>query len=278
MAGTSNEINSARTITITQVLHQLPIAPPHPCAYIPGQIAADRGFAVSHMESTTWEALLELGWRRAGGMIYTPSCPLCRECTPLRIPVAEFKPNRSQRRTLKRNGDLVARIQPLCIDKEHAQLYQQYVRTRHEGMMSGSVRELRQFLGISPVDTFEIEVRRRPKKKITADQVDPHDESDWPLVSVMVVDRTPRAWNAVYHYFDQNEPNRSLGTWTILKAIELCRERCPAQNDARLYLGYWVPNSQKMGYKAGFQPHEIRLPAGQWRRVDERTKSSLPIS
>lgn len=267
MAGTSNEINTGRSIAITQVLHQLPIAPPHPCAYIPGQIAADRGFAVSHMDADSWDSLLDLGWRRAGGMIYTPACPLCRECTPLRVPVSQFKPNRSQRRTLKRNSDLFARIAPLRIDEEHAHLYQQYIQSRHNGMMSGSLRELRQFLGTSPVDTFEVEVRRCPDGAHVSD-ADAQEIDEWPLVSVMVADRTRRAWNAVYHYFDPSECARSLGTWTILKTIELCRAHCPAGDDARLYLGYWVDGSDTMGYKSGFKPHEIRGRDGAWHRVE----------
>ena len=50
---------------------------------------------------------LERGFRRAGGHLYFPHCPECRACTPCRIDALHFEADRSQRRCLKRNADLV---------------------------------------------------------------------------------------------------------------------------------------------------------------------------
>ena len=45
-----------------------------------------------------------------------------------------------------------------------------------------------------------------------------------------------------------------------------------------VYLGYWVPESRKMAYKARFRPSEI-LQAGQWRRLgDVATEFSATVS
>lgn len=245
-----------RPIHLHQVLHTLPLTPPHPCAYLEGQSARDRGFALARLDSETWEYLLESGWRRAGGMIYEPNCPYCKECTPLRIPVGTFQPNRSQRRALKLNQDLTAELVPAYIDDERADLYRRYIRARHDGLMPGSRREFENFLGLSPVDTFEIEFRQRTGTP-----------AEGLLKAVMVLDRTPNAWNAVYCYFDVAESKRSLGTYAIMQAVRLCRQFCGAGENAHLYLGYWVAGSKTMGYKARFHPHEVRRPDGRWGAV-----------
>lgn len=240
-----------------QILHTLPSLPGHPCAYLAGRIARDRGFAVSHLNSATWGSLLESGWRRAGAIIYEPACPMCRECIPIRIPIGRFSPSRSQRRARARNADLTVRLTPVAITDERAELYRKYITTRHNGMMSGSRREFEQFVGASPVDTCELECRLGRR-----------------LVSVGTIDRTPAAWNCVYCYFDPELSWRSLGTFNVLQAIELCGDHCPAGNEAHIYLGYWIAGSKTMAYKTNFRPHELRTPSGAWVRSDGASRSA----
>jgi arginine-tRNA-protein transferase len=50
-----------------------------------------------------------------------------------------------------------------------------------------------------------------------------------------------------------------LGTFAILDHIEIAREA----GLPYVYLGYWVPGSRKMGYKANFAALEI-YNGGQW--------------
>ncbi|MCC6907320.1 MAG: arginyltransferase [Phycisphaerales bacterium] len=234
-----------------QVLHTLPESPPHACAYLPGQVARDRGFGVHRMQSGTWQTMLESGWRRSGMTIYEPACPFCSQCKSLRIPVGAFAPDRTMRRLARLNCDLSARLVPVTIDDERYDLYRRYIRQRHDGMMTGSRREFELFLGQSPVDTCELELRLEGR-----------------LICVGTIDRTPAAWSCVYCYFDPELPRRSLGTYNIFKSIEFCARHCPAGSESRLYLGYWVDGSKTMAYKARFRPHEV-LEAGRWRRVDQ---------
>jgi leucyl-tRNA---protein transferase len=72
------------------------------------------------------------------------------------------------------------------------------------------------------------------------------------------VDRVPQGYSAVYTFFDPAHPGRSLGSYAILRQIEQAR----LQGLPYVYLGYWVPDSEKMDYKKRFQPLEVLLPSG----------------
>jgi len=230
-----------------QVLHLLPVTPAHACPYIPHRIARDRGFTVEQISSEAWESLLNSGWRRAGAMIYEPVCPLCQQCIPLRLPVGRLTWNRTQRKCVRRNADVEVRITEVQDTDERADLYARYITTRHTGMMSGSRREFRHFLCISPVDTVEVEYRVSGR-----------------LLAVGTVDRLPGGWSCVYCYYDPDESRRSLGTLNVLRTAELCREQCPAGDEAFLYLGYWVPGSDTMDYKRRFHPYQVLGRDGHW--------------
>ena len=57
---------------------------------------------------------------------------------------------------------------------------------------------------------------------------------------------------------------RSLGTYAVLWLIERAR----SLGLPYVYLGYWVPESRKMAYKARFKPSEILI-SGTWRVLTE---------
>lgn len=229
------------------VLHTLPTQPSHPCPYRPGLIARDRGFAVGSIDSTVWQRMLDDGWRRSGVLIYEPACLSCADCRSLRIPANRFQPSRSQKRVLQRNRDVDVRITDVQVTDERAELYKRYITTRHEGLMTGTRLELERFLGVTCVDTFEIEYRLNGR-----------------LVGVGSTDRLPNGLSCVYCYFDPGEPARSLGTLNILHTITLCQAHCAGREPAWVYLGYWIQGSKTMKYKSRFRPAEVRRPDGTW--------------
>ena len=91
------------------------------------------------------------------------------------------------------------------------------------------------------------------------------------MVAACLADRLGDGLSAVYSYFVPGMDKRSLGTFTILWLIERAR----ALGLPYVYLGYWVPESRKMAYKARFRPAEI-LMGGAWRMLTEADHTRAP--
>ncbi len=189
---------------------------------------------------------LERGFRRSGGHVYRPHCADCRACVASRVPVADFVPDRSQRRCLKRNADLVISLVPPARSEENFALYRRYLAARHPdgGMDDPGEDDFERFLACAWSPTRFLELRAG-------------DE----LLAVAVTDVLPQGLSAVYTFYAPEHPERSLGTCAILHQIELAR----AQHLPHLYLGYWIDGHPKMDYKARFRPLE-RLRDGMWKR------------
>ena len=87
---------------------------------------------------------------------------------------------------------------------------------------------------------------------------------DAKIVAVSLLDLGATSANSAYHYFDPKHADRSLGVYSVLKEIELCR----ARGMRWYYLGLWVEDCKALRYKTSYLPHE-RLVRGTWRRFDE---------
>ncbi len=224
------------------------ITPGHPCGYLPQREArtvfVDPELA---MDSRLYSLLASHGFRRNGPHVYKPHCEGCRACVPLRIPVAEFHPDRGQRRIWKRNRDLKVELLDAISRPEHYALYRRYLAARHAGggMDGSSEPEYAHFLLNPWGRTRMVALHARDT-----------------LVAVAVTDELEDAFSAVYTFFDPDLAQRSLGTYAILWQIEAARRR----GLKWLYLGYWIAESRKMAYKDRFHPHE-RLGAEGWERV-----------
>ena len=182
---------------------------------------------------------LDWGFRRSGDIVYRPSCAGCQACVAVRVPVASFRPDRSQRRCLKRNADVDARIVAPLRTAEHLALYRKYLTTRHRGggMDDHGAPEFEQFLIGSWNQGRFLELREHGSHR---------------LLAVAVTDLVDGALSAVYTFYDPDEAERGLGTLAVLKQLEWAAR----DGRAHLYLGYWIAGHAKMDYKRRFQPLE----------------------
>ncbi|MBN2372012.1 MAG: arginyltransferase [Vicinamibacteria bacterium] len=215
------------------------------CSYLPGRVATNVAFVAPALEPGVYQALMDLNFRRAGLVFYRPQCPECQECRMLRVPVARFRPSRSQRRCARRNRDMRVAVSAPCPSIEKHRLFQRYLDSRHDGPMTGAIEEYVEFLCMTAVQSLEIEYRLGGR-----------------LLGVGVVDREPEALSAVYFYYDPEASSRSLGVFNILTCLDLCR----GFEIAHLYLGYYVRGARKMEYKACYRPHEILNTDFLWKK------------
>src|SRR6476659_1768264 len=102
---------------------RLVVAPEHPCPYLPGRTARSRAFWAERLPGSVYHQFMDAGFRRSGKVFYQPACRGCRECWPMRVPVAGFRASKSQRRSWRRNQDLVVAAGEVAATDEKFDLY-----------------------------------------------------------------------------------------------------------------------------------------------------------
>ena len=228
--------------------HTLPIAPqfyvtaPQPCPYLDGRMerklfTALQGEAAAKLN----DALSKQGFRRSQNVLYRPSCANCSACLSARIKVADFTPTRSQRRVSKRNKTLLRRATSPWATEEQYDLFRTYLDGRHAtgGMADMDMFEFAAMVEETPIRTRLIEYRTiAPQNRLTA---------------VCLTDVLDDGLSMVYSFFDPDKDKDSLGTHIILDHIEIAL----GLGLPYVYLGYWVPGSAKMDYKAKFKGVEV---------------------
>jgi len=222
---------------------------PHPCSYLEGEEATtvfvdpeakiDRGL---------YSQLSLLGFRRSGAHLYRPQCSSCQACMSCRIPVAIFKPNRSQRRCWQKNQDITIGVAERIDTLEHYSLYSRYIESRHQDgdMFPPSEEQYKAFLTSEWGSTQYLEFRLYGE-----------------LVGVSVCDQLDDGLSAVYTFYAPEHHERSLGKFAILAQIH----KAHTLGLGYVYLGYWIKQCEKMNYKIQYRPLELLINR-RWMRLN----------
>jgi len=232
-----------------QILQQF-ISGPDTCHYLPDRDATQQYAEMAQLSPEEYEGLMNQGWRKFGTTLFRPVCAHCSECRPLRIPTAEFTPDRSQQRAWRKNADLEVRYAQPTVDAARLDLYRRY--QAEQSATKGwpdtertAQSYARQFVH-NPLPSVEISLW----------------EGDT-LRAIVITDITPSCVSGVYHFHDPDCRSRGLGTCVLLHTIELARRL----EKPWVYLGYYVAECASMAYKTRFQPHEILQPNGVWEQM-----------
>lgn len=233
------------------------------CAYIPGKSVRMSYKYVSHSNSDFNTAVIQRGWRRFGNYYFYPICNGCNECKSLRINVKEFKPSKSQKKSIKRNANTRVIIQKPTVSAMHIELYNKYHtwKAQRDGWRTRN---------ISPGDYFEnfAEGAHDFGKEVLYFVEDK-------LVGVDLIDIVEDGISSIYFYYDPDYANLSLGVYSLIKQIDFAK----TLNKEWIYLGYWVDGCKAFEYKKNFKPLEILdgFPSfdetPQWERVDQESSA-----
>jgi len=241
--------------------HTLPIAPqfyvtaPQPCPYLAGRMERKlfTGLQGDNAQKLN-DALSKQGFRRSQNVLYRPSCSECSACMSARVRVADFVPTRSQKRVDRRNAGLQRHATSPWATEEQYALFRSYLDNRHADG------------GMADMDIFEFAamVEETPIRSRVIEYTEPTETAHQKLVAVCLTDVLEDGLSMVYSFFDPEKTKSSLGTYLILDHVRIAQEA----GLPYVYLGYWVPQSEKMAYKANFSPLEI-YKGGAWQDIGD---------
>lgn len=230
-----------------------------PCPYIDGQTSRlPLRMAIDPVTPEAFDRFLDEGDRRFGPFFYRTTCPSCRACEPIRVPVARFGPSRSQRRAWRRNADVAVSVVRPTVTTRHLEIYNrhQFERGLARSTEETTLEEYATHLMQTCVETREVRY-----------------EVEGRLIAFSILDFAKGSASSVYHAFDPDESARSLGVFSVLKEIEICA----ARGLDWYYLGLYVGACKSLAYKAAYYPHERRID-GEWRAFPSSPISPISIA
>jgi arginine-tRNA-protein transferase len=255
------------------------VAAPHVCHYLPDQTQRMEYEYVAALTPGEYLQRMYEGWRHFGNVLFRPVCEECHACQAIRVCVADFRPDRSQRRARKLNeGEVGLRIGEPAVTKAKLALYDRYhaFQSRAKDWPEHPARDVSGYVGSFVHHPFAVEewCYYLGNKLVGVGYVDhlpsvavPQTPGRVPLDVV-----TGRAsysiaggLSAIYFFYDPDERDRSLGTWNVLAIIDEARRR----GLPYVYLGYYVAGCQSMDYKIHFAPNQLRQDDGTWQHSGE---------
>jgi len=214
------------------------------CGYFKDRESLFEEYLLEDISEVEFEYLLAHGMRHFGDYYFRPRCLDCYQCIPIRLRVADFQITRSQKRAVKACSGLKVKIGTPSYTYEKFSLY-----INHKAKFQ------------TLVDDVEDEQNFRLSFYVnTAFGIEFEYYMDDKLVGVALGDHTTNTFSAIYTFYDTSVLKLSLGTFSILRQLEFCRQK----GVKFFYLGYYIEDNQSLKYKAGFRPNEVYVDLS-WR-------------
>ena len=185
---------------------------PSQCGYLPDQLWSLEYRIAAELAAPQYAELLLRGWRHFGRALFRPRCRGCSACTSIRVDVARFRPDRSQRRAWSRNqGDLRLDIAEPTAGPEQLDLYRRYHAHQEQAKQwpdrqGETLDEYHETFVDNPFPVQEWRYTLAGK-----------------LVGVGYVDPLPVGPSAITFIHDPDHRDRSLGTYNVLALVDHAR-------------------------------------------------------
>ena len=225
------------------------VTSPGTCSYLPDRVSQMEYEIVGQLSPSEYLERMKAGWRRFGYSLFRPACPSCQMCRSVRVPVATFRPDRSQKRAWAVNeSDVRLVVGTPVVTRAKLALYDTFhaFQTDAKGWPDHGAKD--------PADYIETFVEN------------PFAAEEWcyyvgdRLVGVGYVDCLAEGLSAIYFFYDPDERHRSLGTFNVLSVIRVAADR----GLPHVYLGYYVEGCRSLEYKGRFRPNEAIGADGVW--------------
>jgi len=259
---------------MSSISYQLGVSKVFPCNYLPDQeerllIAVDERLHTS--DNYAW--LMTQGFRRSGEQSYRPHCPNCNACQSIRVLVNDYCPSKSQKRSLKRNDNLIIK-QSTSLKDSYYPLFENYINTLHQdgSMYPASFEQFKSFLSCNLTKQLFIETWL-PADENTDEGDAVAGSNREQLLCVAVTDVLNNGLSAVYTFYHPAHKAKGLGIFSILTQLSLCQEMALPY----LYLGYQIDDCQKMNYKNRYFPFE-RFIDNEWQLNTEPPAKKCKIA
>ena len=204
-----------------------------PCSYLNEKSCRFEYFLAFNLDGDELDDYLSRGWRKFGVYYFRPDCNPCFSCVPIRILVREFSPSKSQRRVLRKGGNIEMQVNPLKFREEIYEIYRMH--------------SLRRFNKDTDIDEFFYSFYTQSCPSLQTEYF-----IDGKLIGVGFLDRSKTSLSSVYFIYDTDYESYRPGTFSIIKEIELAA----SMGLEYYYLGYHISENHSMAYKNKFHPYE----------------------
>ena len=217
---------------------------PFQCGYFKDRKSLFEEYLLEDISEVEFEYLLSHGLRHFGEYYFRPRCLNCHECVPIRLRVDEFSPSRSQKRSFSTSSQVEIRQGRPHYSHKKFELYLNH-KKRFISLQDDVEDEENFRLSFYAKTPFGMEFEYYLNGK---------------LIGVALADVTRKTFSAIYTFYATEVSQLSLGTYSILKQIQFCKDR----GISYFYMGYFIATNKSLSYKANFRPNEVYI-NHEWR-------------